>query len=138
LSGLEVAVFLVYLQVAFLLPPFLLVSRATRWALTPRATTAGGDETQRILRMLDAIFEVWPTRISCLQRALTVVFALRRRGYGADLRIGVRKIGSNLQAHAWVELDGVVCGEPLSGEFPALEGAGSTVPANLGTLAAQE
>ena len=33
---------------------------------------------------------------------------LHRFGYAAEIKIGVLKKSSNLEAHAWVECDGVV------------------------------
>lgn len=44
----------------------------------------------------------------CLAESLTLWWLLRRRGVAADFRIGVRTITGPLQAHAWVEHDGVV------------------------------
>jgi hypothetical protein len=49
-----------------------------------------------------------PGRVSCLHKSLTLWWLLRRRGVGAELRVGVRKPGSRLEAHAWVERDGMV------------------------------
>lgn len=51
-------------------------------------------------------------RTTCLRQALLVQWLLCRRGLAAELRIGVRKLDSALDAHAWVELDGVALGEP--------------------------
>jgi hypothetical protein len=48
-------------------------------------------------------------RPQCLVRSLAVQRMLRRRGASVgELRIGVRREGGGLVAHAWVELDGVV------------------------------
>lgn len=48
-----------------------------------------------------------PCRARCLERSLALWWLLRRRGVAAELRIGVRKPESELEAHAWVELDGL-------------------------------
>jgi len=45
---------------------------------------------------------------NCLERSLTLWWLLRRQGVGGELRIGARKNGSRLEAHAWVELNGQV------------------------------
>jgi hypothetical protein len=42
----------------------------------------------------------------CLQRSLVLLWLLRRRGIESELRIGVRKDGSALTAHAWIEMAG--------------------------------
>lgn len=47
---------------------------------------------------------VSPSR--CLERALVLRAMLGRRGHGAELRIGVRRHGAELEAHAWVECGG--------------------------------
>jgi hypothetical protein len=44
---------------------------------------------------------------SCLTRSLLLGWLLRRRGVAAALRIGVRLAGGSLNAHAWVECEGV-------------------------------
>ena len=44
---------------------------------------------------------------TCLTRSLLLGCLLRRRGVASKLRIGVRLIQGTLNAHAWVECDGV-------------------------------
>ena len=43
---------------------------------------------------------------TCLRQALAVQWWLRRRGLSSQLRIGARRTGDTLDAHAWVELGG--------------------------------
>ena len=50
-------------------------------------------------------------RGNCLSRSATLWWLLRRQGVRSDLRIGVRKEDGQLQAHAWVECDGVALNE---------------------------
>lgn len=45
---------------------------------------------------------------SCLSRSMVIWWALRRRGFDTDLRIGTRKINQQFQAHAWLEYQGRV------------------------------
>jgi hypothetical protein len=45
--------------------------------------------------------------VSCLTRSLFLCGLLRRRGVSGELRIGVRLVGGQLDAHAWVEYAGV-------------------------------
>ena len=47
-------------------------------------------------------------RGTCLSQSLALVHLLRRRGIQSALRLGVRKSGERMEAHAWVEADGVV------------------------------
>ena len=44
---------------------------------------------------------------TCLTRSLLLCWLLQRRGVQSDLRIGVRLIQGALQAHAWVECEGI-------------------------------
>ena len=44
---------------------------------------------------------------TCLTRSLLLGWLLRRRGVASDLRIGVRLTDGVLDAHAWVECDGI-------------------------------
>jgi hypothetical protein len=52
---------------------------------------------------------LYPAQAACLQQAAALQLWLRRAGVPALFRIGVCKDGSELRAHAWVE----VAGQPL-------------------------
>jgi len=45
-------------------------------------------------------------RASCLEESLILWHLLRKQGYAAKLRIGVRKAAGKFEAHAWVEHQG--------------------------------
>ncbi|MDE3108598.1 MAG: lasso peptide biosynthesis B2 protein, partial [Acidobacteriota bacterium] len=51
-----------------------------------------------------------PLKLTCLDRALTLWWLLRKRGIAAELRIGGRKKSGEFEAHAWVELGGAELG----------------------------
>ena len=51
-------------------------------------------------------------RTNCLERSLALLWLLRRRGSAATLRIGARKESGLFEAHAWIELDGMVLNDP--------------------------
>jgi hypothetical protein len=53
-----------------------------------------------------------PVRATCLRRSLLIWWLLRREGIEAEIRIGVRRDGEELSAHAWVEHRGIPLGEP--------------------------
>ncbi|MBI1802762.1 MAG: lasso peptide biosynthesis B2 protein [Chloroflexi bacterium] len=57
-----------------------------------------------------ARYHLYPTR--CLQQALALQTLLSRCGIQSALQIGVRKEGSALSAHAWLEWNGLPVGEP--------------------------
>ena len=48
-----------------------------------------------------------PFPVTCLSRSLLLGWLLHRRGVASDLRIGVRLTQGKLDAHAWVECEGV-------------------------------
>lgn len=48
-----------------------------------------------------------PFRGNCLSRSLALLWLLRNRGIEADLRLGVRTSEGRLEAHAWVEKNGM-------------------------------
>ncbi|MEZ5645277.1 MAG: lasso peptide biosynthesis B2 protein [Burkholderiaceae bacterium] len=52
-----------------------------------------------------------PISATCLRQALVVRAWLRRRGLDARLKIGVKMPDGQLDAHAWVEVDGVALGQ---------------------------
>ncbi len=49
---------------------------------------------------------------SCLAKSLTLWWLLGRQGITSRLRIGIRKENGQLEAHAWVEREGVALNEP--------------------------
>ncbi len=65
----------------------------------------------------------------CLARALSLWWILRWRGLDASLNVGVRLVAGELDAHAWVMLDGRVLadsatvGEQFSGTFRSAAGS---------------
>lgn len=60
---------------------------------------------------------------TCLPRSLSLWWLLRRRGIEGDLRLGVRKEGEEIKAHAWVEVGGVALndGSDVRHRYPAFE-----------------
>ena len=57
-----------------------------------------------IAHAVSAAAALLPWRSLCLEQSLALCFLLRRRGYDAVVRLGVRPYP--FAAHAWVELDG--------------------------------
>lgn len=54
----------------------------------------------------------------CLHRSLVLHQWLRREGLPGELRIGVRKEGGALRAHAWVELSGSIVNDTPAAVAP--------------------
>ena len=65
--------------------------------------------TLRRIRAIERVGHGLFPRSPCLTQAIVAQRLLRTKGYASDLRIGVRKgHGQPLEAHAWVEYQGVV------------------------------
>ena len=66
-----------------------------------------------------------PFPSTCLTRSLALCWLLRRRGVHGALRIGVQRAEGLLQAHAWVECDGIPINDTPQAvrDFAALEPA---------------
>lgn len=60
---------------------------------------------------------------TCLRQALAVHWWLWRRGLRPQLHVGALRVGDTLDAHAWVELDGVPLAQsrPLPPAFSSID-----------------
>jgi hypothetical protein len=101
---------------ALAFPPLVhLVSleRLTRWIDRSRRPSPpdGTVDDESLAEWVDRVLRRLPPpwRRTCLKRALVLHYLLHRAGRHAELRIGVRRDGTNaLAAHAWL----VLLGEP--------------------------
>ena len=57
----------------------------------------------QIAVVVDSVIRRAPLAINCLDRSVLLLLTLRRAGLAGELRIGVRRTGSRLEAHAWIE-----------------------------------
>jgi hypothetical protein len=69
---------------------------------------------QRHLRLVRAAARHHLYPMGCLRQSLVLQSLLARRGIRTDLRMGVRKEGQRLSAHAWLECAGRPIGEAES------------------------
>ena len=96
-------------------------------AENPAANVLGAlERAQKIARLESATARSLFFRATCLEQSLVLCWMLRRRGMSPLLRVGARKEADRFEAHAWVELDGIVIGD-ASGEhqhFAPFESAG--------------
>lgn len=63
---------------------------------------------QTYVRWIEAAAPHYPAPARCLHRSLALHLMLRRENLPSRLRIGVRKVGNELNAHAWIELGGYI------------------------------
>lgn len=101
---------------------------------TPVAESAVRDEdierARQYARWVGIAARVHPLNPQCLHRSLVLHRWLRRESLPSRLRIGVRKEGSSLLAHAWIELAGVIVNdEPvILSRFQVLVGGRPDLP----------
>lgn len=80
------------------------------------------DEAGRIGTLVNRAAQCVLGGHNCLTRSLYLWWLLRRRGVGAKLRIGVRLEDGTLEAHAWVECDGIPVNDrpDVGADFPPI------------------
>ena len=104
-TAIEVLALAVWVEVALRVMPFSrLLERLKHNA--PHVTVSG-DEYQRLRRYAAVAYDVLPFPTTCLRQSVVMYGLLERRGVASRLCFGVAKSGSALDAHAWVECDGV-------------------------------
>jgi hypothetical protein len=99
------------------------LGRARAWFQDLRPIE-GATEAQAI-RLVTALVRRSPWRSTCLGATLTLQRMLAAQGIDSELRLGVRRLGPGLEAHAWLERDGTALLDtraPLE-EFAPLEPA---------------
>lgn len=64
-------------------------------------------EMQALSEWVDVAARYSPFPSTCLSRSLLLRWLLHRRGVASELRIGARKMRGALEAHAWLEFEGV-------------------------------
>lgn len=62
---------------------------------------------QKVARLEAATAKALFFRSTCLEQSLVLCWMLKRRGMRPGLRVGARKQAEHLEAHAWVEIDGI-------------------------------
>jgi hypothetical protein len=72
---------------------------------TRESRSAGVDDARRIARLVDIAACCGPYSANCLPQSLVLWWLLLRRGFPAELRIGVQHTRGQLVAHAWVEYE---------------------------------
>lgn len=123
LSGQERRLLLEALVLSWLTAVALRTVGFRRWqaflASRPRRLIAVGADaavaaclTQRAIVAVGRANRLRLRPASCLHRSLTLGWLLGRHGIDSELRIGIRKRGSKLEAHAWLEHCGRLLYDP--------------------------
>src|ERR1043166_1115859 len=85
--------------------------------------TAGEKQMWQIVRMVRVARRYHRFWTNCLSHSLTLWALLRREGVATEVRVGTRRRGGRLEAHAWVEWEGRPLTDPDddTGNFEAFE-----------------
>lgn len=83
-------------------------ARASRRGGNGRTTGLSAGATARMVRIA---VERGPYRARCLEQSLVLRWLLLRQGIEARILFGARKEDEQMQAHAWVEVNGVALNE---------------------------
>ncbi len=94
----------------------------------PTAAPLRFPDIQKLGELVNTAAGHSPFPATCLTRSLLLVWLLNRRGVKSDLRIGVRLTQGALEAHAWVECDGIPVNDRLD-VIRQFEPFGDPVPA---------
>ena len=141
-SALERSARGLFLRASFLLP---LISISLRWrgfcktkaSLQQFLSVSNGSQNpdaqayaDLTAQMVQAAERYGIGQPNCLKVSLALWWLLARQGIASDLRVGVRKDGEKLKAHAWVECGGVALNEPESPHqhFAAFDAALASLP----------
>jgi hypothetical protein len=84
-------------------------ARLSRWAQRcqwGRITEDESHSIRRTVQLMAIAVRYAPHRGTCLSQSLTLWWLLRCQGIESDLRVGVRSVGEQFQAHAWIEYQG--------------------------------
>ncbi|MBI3088629.1 MAG: lasso peptide biosynthesis B2 protein [Candidatus Omnitrophica bacterium] len=104
---LEIAATALWVEIGLRLLPFRRVTRIMLRAL-PRRTPPPQARLDEVTRLASAVFRRAPVTLTCLKQTLILGALLARRGVPVNLKIGVAKTADTLQAHAWLEQDGLI------------------------------
>ena len=66
---------------------------------------------EKTSRMVRAASQFGPVRATCLAQSLTLWLLLQQQNISSAIKIGVRKKDTGMEAHAWVERNGVALNE---------------------------
>lgn len=99
--------------------------RTLAWHSRAPDRGAASRELPRAARWIGVAARYTPGGASCLVRSLALLGLLRRRGIAAALRVGVGRTAPCLEAHAWVELDGLPVNDAadVAARYPPFAGS---------------
>jgi len=114
-TAVEVIGLAVWIEVALKAMPFSrLLERISRLSSDTRSAAPAPSEVLRLTRFVAVAYEILPFRRTCLRESLVLHALLGRRALRSRLCFGVARNGDALDAHAWIECDGIVTGAEIT------------------------
>lgn len=111
-TAVEVLALAIWIEAALRVMPFSrLLRRLERLPPESRSSAPDPDVVHRLLRFVVVAYEILPLPVTCLRRSLVLHRLLERRAVRSRVCIGVARNGAALDAHAWLECDGLVFGD---------------------------
>ncbi len=83
------------------------LSRGIAQSKLHQADTAELARAERIAELLAIAGRHGFISATCLRQSVLLEYWLKRQGFNAEIKIGVRKEANLFDAHAWVELNGI-------------------------------
>ena len=110
--AVEVLALAVWIEAAVKVMPFSrLLKRFDRQSPGTPPSVLDPGVVQRLLKFVVVAYEILPFPLTCLRRSLVLQALLERRAFRSRVCIGVARNGAALDAHAWIECEGVVIDE---------------------------
>src|SRR5262245_34014688 len=109
LTAIEVLRLAVWVEAAIRVMPFSRVLERMRRDDAAGITDALSSQAEylRLARFVAVAYGILPFPPTCLRQSLVLFGLLERRGARSRLCLGVAKNDSALDAHAWIECDGI-------------------------------
>jgi hypothetical protein len=120
LTALEVVALAMWIEVALKVIPFSrLLQRLSR--VSPQTPDAVARvDVHRLTRFVVVAYGLLPVPTTCLRQSLVLHALLERRAVRSHVCLGVARNGGALDAHAWVECDGIAT-DAASARFSELQ-----------------
>jgi hypothetical protein len=103
-TAVDVLRLAIWIEIALRVMPFSRLLQRVGCSRSPSATVT---DFRRLVRFVAVAYQILPLPATCLRQSLVLHALLTRRGAPSRFRLGVARNRTSLEAHAWVECDGM-------------------------------
>ena len=82
-------------------------------------------------RLSNAAARHFPVRTNCLENSFALYWLTQRHHIPATLRIGARKVEGRLEAHAWLEAEGIILDDSDPVQFVPFKGRSVSIESRI-------